>query len=133
MAHREPVGAAPQQCDQVRLHVFTGGPDEVRAQIAAAGVGDVMVAHPELSYLATLNLATRMDVLLLTDARTAGRHARNPYLPTQWADFAGSGTDMWTIVEPGSALARKKARYQSPLGDVAAMRTQLAAMIEDHR
>ena len=127
------AGLTAHQRDRLRLHVFTAGPDEVRAQIAASGVGDVMVAHPELPYLSTLNLASRMDVLLLTDARTAGRHPRNPYLPTQWSDFAGSGTDVWAIVEAGSALARKKARYQSPLGDVAAMRTQLAAMIEDHR
>ena len=127
------AGLTREQCDRIRVHVFTAAPDEVRAQIAAAGVGDVVVANPEVSYLATLNLASRMDVVLLNDARTLGRHARNPYLPSQWSDFAGSGTDVWAVVEPGSVLADKKVRYRSPLGDVAAMRTQLAAMIEDHR
>jgi len=122
----------PEQRGMVRLHVFTVQPEELRAAANAAGLGGVIVANPYVSYLGALNLATRMDVLLINDASTVGLHARNPYLPSKWADYAGSGTDVWAIVEPGSVLSGKKSRYQSRIGDVDAARAQLVAMIEDH-
>ncbi len=122
----------PQQRSVVRLHVFTVQPDELTAAAEAAGLSGVIIARPYVSYLGALNLATRMDVLLINDASTVGLHSRNPYLPSKWADYAGSGTDVWAIVEPGSVLSSKKSRYQSRIGDVDGARAQLVAMIEDH-
>jgi glycosyltransferase involved in cell wall biosynthesis len=120
----------PQQRDRVRLHVFTAKPDE--AALAFAGLRGVIVANPFVSYLAALNLATRMDVLLVNDASTTGRYPRNPYLPSKWSDYAGTGSDVWAVVEPGSVLSGKKSRYQSRIGDVDAAHAQLVAIIKDH-
>ena len=121
-----------EQRARVRLHVFTSKPEELRAETTEAGLGGVIIANRYVSYLAALNLATRMDVLLVNDARTEGLHARNPYLPSKWSDYAGSNTDVWAITEAGSVLSTKKARYQSPLGDTDAARAELVAMLEDH-
>jgi len=123
---------APEQRERVRLHVFTAKPDELEAETVEAGLDGVIIANPYVSYLGSLNLATRMDVLLVNDARTEGLHAHNPYLPSKWSDYAGSDTDVWAITETGSVLSTKKARYQSSLGDVEAARAELAAMLEDH-
>jgi glycosyltransferase involved in cell wall biosynthesis len=125
-------GLTPEQRARVRLHVFTAKPDELEADTVEAGLDGVIIANPYVSYLGALNLATRMDVLLVNDARTEGLHARNPYLPSKWSDYAGSDTDVWAITEVGSVLSTKKARYQSPLGDAEAARAELATMLEDH-
>jgi glycosyl transferase family 2 len=118
--------------DRVRLHVFTPKPKELALAAESAELRGVIVANPFVSYLASLNLATRMDVLLVNDASTVGRYPRNPYLPSKWADYAGAGTDVWAVVEPGSVLSGKKSRYQSQIGDIEAAHAQLVAIIKDH-
>jgi glycosyltransferase involved in cell wall biosynthesis len=129
----EALGRLPEeQRDRVRLHVFTSKPDELTLAADSTGLRGVIIANPFVSYLAALNLATRMDVLLVNDASTTGRYSRNPYLPSKWADYAGTGTDVWAVVEPGSVLSGKKSRYQSRIGDVEATHAQLVAIIKDH-
>ena len=89
----------------ILLHVFTSKPDELTAELNGAGLSDVVRANPYVSYLEYLNLASRMDVLIVNDARTVGIYERNPYLPSKWSDYAGSGTAVWGIVESGSVLS----------------------------
>lgn len=118
--------------DRVRLHVFTSKPAELAEVAENSGLRGVIIANPFVSFLAALNLATRMDVLLINDARTVDLYPRNPYLPSKWSDYAGSGSEVWAVVEPGSVLSGKKSRYQSQIGDVDGARAQLDAIIEDH-
>ncbi len=99
------------------LHVFTSKPDELSAELADAGLADVVRANPYVSYLEYLNLASRMDVLIVNDARTIGIHDRNPYLPSKWSDYSGSGSAVWGIVEPGSVLSGQPLDHRSELGD----------------
>ena len=77
--------------DSILLHVFTSKPDELTADLTEAGLTDVVRANPYVSYLEYLDLASKMDVLIVNDARTLGIHERNPYLPSKWSDYAGSG------------------------------------------
>jgi len=100
------------------LHVFTSKPDVLTAELADGGLADVVRANPYVSYLEYLNLASRMDVLIVNDARTIGIHDRNPYLPSKWSDYAGSGTAVWGIVESGSVLSGQRLDHRSELGDV---------------
>ena len=102
----------------IALHVFTSKPDELRTELAEAGLTDVVTANPYVSYLEYLNLASRVDVLIVNDARTVGIHDRNPYLPSKWSDYSGSGTAVWGIVEPGSILSAQPLQHRSELGDV---------------
>ena len=113
----------------IALHVFTSRPDDLRAEVAEAGLSDVVIANPYVSYLEYLNLASRVDVLLVNDARTVGIHDRNPYLPSKWSDYRGSGTAVWGIVEPGSVLSKQPLQHRSELGDVAGALKVLAELI----
>ena len=82
------------------------------------GISDLVTIGPYVAYLAFLGLTTRFDCLLVNDAITAGTHARNPFLPSKWADYRGSGTAVWGIVEPGSALSREPLDHISRVGDI---------------
>lgn len=101
----------------VRLHVFTRRPKLVHQLAVELGIGDCVRAGRQVRYLEFLNLLTRLDCLLVTDAATAGSHARNPYLPSKWSDYRGSGVPVWGLVEPGSPLSRQPLDYSSPVGD----------------
>jgi hypothetical protein len=100
--------------------------------MAERGLSDVVVAAPYVPYLEFLNLTTRMDVLLVNDARTRGIHETNPYLPSKWSDYRGSGTDVWAVVEPGSVLSTQDVAYRSELGDVDDAVRVLRAIVRDH-
>ncbi|GAA4701374.1 glycosyltransferase [Nocardioides conyzicola] len=117
---------------RLRLHVFTPQPEELDIAVRDAGLNGVIIANSYVPYLEALNLATRMDALIINDATTVGMHSLNPYLPSKWSDYAGSGSDVWAIVEPGSVLSKKKTRYQSRIGDAHAAHEQLVAIIKDH-
>ncbi|MFC6341163.1 glycosyltransferase [Nocardioides hankookensis] len=117
----------------LRLHVFTAEPEELTLAAQNAGLNGVIIANSYVPYLEALNLAARMDALIINDANTVGMHSRNPYLPSKWSDYAGSGSDVWAIVEPGSVLSEKKSRYQSRIGDAEAAQEQLVAIIKDHQ
>lgn len=103
---------------RVRLHVFTNDPDALAEQLVGGGLDGVVLPHAYVPYLDFLHLATQLDVLVVNDAATAGTHPVNPYLPSKWSDYAGSGTPVWTVVEPGSVLSGLEAAYSSRLGDV---------------
>lgn len=103
---------------RVRLHVFTGNPAKLEKQIRAARLDDVVVVRPYRPYLQFLNLTTAFDCLLVNDARTASSHSANPYLPSKWSDYRGSGTPVWGIVEDGSPLSREPLDHVSAMDDV---------------
>jgi len=100
---------------RVQLHVFTTGPEEVAAGVAAAGLGDVVRVNGYRPFLEFLHLTTRFDVLLVNDADHEGI---NPYLPSKLSDYLGSGSDIWAISQPGSVLSRQDLAYRSSLHDV---------------
>ncbi len=120
----------PAERTKVRLHVFTSDPATLSQELEAHGLTDVVTANPYVSYFAFLELTTRMDVLLVNDARTRDHYDVNPFLPSKWSDYAGSGSDVWAVVEEGSILSTMPTAYRSPLGDpgaaVAAVRRMLA-------
>lgn len=115
--------------DRLRLHVFTNTPGALRTRAAALRVQDLVAINPYVPYLEFLNLATRFDWLIVNDAATAGTHPCNPYLPSKWSDYRGSGTPVWGLVEPGSPLSRQPLHRTTPLGDVAAARDFLDSLV----
>lgn len=114
---------------QVLLHIFTSKPDELQAELELAGLTDVVRANSYVNYLEYLNLATRADVLIVRDAKTVGIHGLNPYLPSKLADYAGSGTAIWGIVEAGSVLSHQQLDYRCEIGDVDAAAAILAELV----
>ncbi len=122
---------APVERAKIRLHVFTGDPATLAKELSAHALTDVVIANPYVSYFVFLELTTRMDVLLVNDARTRDHYDINPFLPSKWSDYAGSGSDVWAIVEEGSILSTMPTSYRSPLGDSAAAVAELRRMLAD--
>lgn len=122
------AGDDPGTGERVRLHVFTTKPDELDRRARELGVAGLVRVGPYLRYLEFLRLTRELDCLVVNDAATGGRHGRNPYLPSKWADYRGSGTPVWGIVEPGSPLSGEPLDYASPVGDVAAAREVLSVI-----
>lgn len=115
----------------LRIHVFTSKPDEVQADMRRHELGDVIVARQYVPYLQFLNLTTRFDVLMVNDAATKAHHPVNPYLPSKWSDYSGSGRPIWAIVEPGSMLSGFETKYTSELGNVSSARKVLEQLVAD--
>lgn len=114
--------------DEVCLHVFAGRPEQVDAEVRRRGLEDCVRSGPFLGYLEFLALCRRMDVLLVSDAVTQGLLATNPFLPSKWSDYRGSGTPVWGMVEPGSVLDSQPLHHRSPV-DHASAAVQVLAQI----
>src|SRR5699024_11877319 len=89
----------------VKLHVFTNSTRQVKSQIFSNGLEDIVEVNPYLRYFAFLSASKEFDYLMLSDARTGEYKRRNPYLPSKFSDYIGSGTKIWVQYEPGSTLA----------------------------
>ena len=104
------------QRSRIRLHLFAGEHDKLRPRIRRLGLQDVVRVGPFVNFLDFLALTRRMDVLLVSDAMTSGLLPSNPFLPSKWSDYRGSGTPVWGVVEPGSVLDSHDLAYRSPVG-----------------
>lgn len=109
----------PQERARLRLHFFTSKPTDVEERAVAFGVREIVRAHPYLPYLGFLRLTRRFDCLIVNDADTAVTHGVNPFLPSKYADYRGSGTPIWGLVEAGSPLSGEPLAHTSAIGDVA--------------
>lgn len=102
------------------LHLFTTSHQDLRQEVERRGLPDVVRVGGFVGYLDFLALARQMDVLLLSDALTQGTMPTNPYLPSKWSDYRGSGTTVWGLVEAGSVLASEPLDHRTPVGHVSA-------------
>ncbi|SOC58088.1 glycosyltransferase [Ornithinimicrobium cerasi] len=101
--------------DRLCLHVFAGQRDALEQEVARRGLEGAVRTGPFVGFLDFLALSARMDVLLVNDAVTSGLLSSNPFLPSKWSDYRGSGSQVWGIVEPGSILDRQPLSYRSPV------------------
>ncbi|NUO60988.1 MAG: glycosyltransferase [Hamadaea sp.] len=120
----------PEASARLRLHVFTSKPDDLRERSAELGIADRVQVGPYAGFLEFLNLTTRFDCLIVNDAVTGDTHTANPYLPSKWSDYRGSGTPVWGVVEEGSPLSRQPVAYRSVVGDVDAAVAVLRQLVD---
>ena len=88
---------------KVVLHVFTSKPDDMSSLIVKYG-GRLRVSS-QISHFEFLNLGSRMDYLVLTDAEFSGKV--NPFLPSKYADYLVTGTPIIAKVQSGSPLSHE--------------------------
>lgn len=101
------------------LHVFTSNPGDITEAKSKAASNVQIVAHNPLPYLEFLNAASKFDVLLVVDAATSGTVFEvNPFLPSKYADYVGSGSAVWAMYEEGSPLSFADVSYRSRLNDI---------------
>ena len=113
------------------LHIFTPRPKRTRRRLQEFGLRGRVRVRPAVDYLESLRLTRMVDVLLVNDANTRESYPCNPYLPSKWSDYVGSGTDIWAVVEEGSVLSGMNVKYRSVLGDVDGALGQLRRMIAE--
>lgn len=121
-----------EEQDHVELHIFTDKVAPATESVAALGLAHCVRVHEYVPYLEFLALTRRFDALLLADARVAGNHGVNPYLPSKVSDYAGSGTPIWALVENNSPLSRYPGITTTPIDDEHAKVAHLRALISQH-
>jgi len=99
------------------LDVFTTDQATIQRVVERNDLQGTVSIRPAVEYLEFLNLTTRYDCLVVEDAHTVDSHAANPYLPSKWSDYRGSGTPIWAFTEEGSTLSLAGTDYASRLGN----------------
>ncbi len=97
---------APDDRERLRLHVFTSATsgEDLTAVVDDRKLDKCVLVHPYAEFLEFLNLADKMDLLLVNDAVTPPNGTVNPFLPSKWSDYKGSTTPVWAVIEEGSSL-----------------------------
>ncbi|HSP60245.1 MAG TPA: hypothetical protein VLO09_04225 [Ornithinimicrobium sp.] len=128
------LAALPEDLrDRIRLTVHTEQGDKLGTAVAARGLERQVRVRPFVGYLDFLALSRRMDVLLLTDAITAGAFPQNPFLPSKWSDYRGSGRPVWGLVEAGSPLSDEPLDHRTPVQHTSAAVQVLAQIARTAR
>ena len=111
--------------------MFTPPERELTDLVEAGAVGDVVSVNAYLHYLEFLNLADRMDALLINDAVSPPGHT-SPFLPSKWSDYKGTATPVWGILEEGSSLDSVPGMaYRTPVEQSSAIQITLAEIVAD--
>lgn len=92
----------------IYIHVYTNNLEEINEYIIENKLLDIVKVNEYVDYFSFLNLCSNFDVLLVNDATTNNKISINPYLPSKYSDYSGSGTSIWAIIEDGSSLSYEK-------------------------
>jgi hypothetical protein len=118
--------------NRYKLHIFTSETAFITQSISNFKMKDNIIINNSLPYLEFLNLSTKFDVLIITDAHTQNYFEINPYLPSKLADYIGSGSDIWSISEKGSVLYNNEnIKYKSTLGDFLSSKYMINKIIKE--
>jgi hypothetical protein len=114
----------------VALDVYTDQNERLHQVIMDQALGDTVKVRPTVGYLQFLNLTTKYDCLVVEDAITSQTHPENPYLPSKWSDYRGSGTAVWAFTEPNSTLSSLAPEYETHLGDTMGAVATLTELVD---
>lgn len=106
---------------KIRLHIFSNRSEDVRAEAARLGIAPLVYTQGYLSYMEFLNATQAFDILLVSDVERGEGLEMNPFLPSKYSDYVGSGSDIWALVDEGSPLSTKHVAFRSPVGNSAAI------------
>ena len=121
----------PDQAEKIVLHVFS--PDTEGASMGQLIHRGNIVNHKPLSYLEFLSACKRFDALVVVDTATLGTsYEKNPFLPSKLSDYIGSGTPVWSMVEPGSPLSKASTPFVSRLGSPKQAAEELIQIVALH-
>ena len=113
----------PDQRERLRLHIFTQPTATLREVVEGMGLQDTVKVEEFLPFLQFLEIAQRMDILLVVDYPLPVGAERNPFLLSKWGDYRGSGTPVWGILEESSVLSSTDdpaLQFRTPVGHATA-------------
>lgn len=125
------VNLRPDIRARLRVHIFCNKPVEFREEVRRYGLGGNVIVNSYLSYMEFLNASTMFDALIVKDVASAGDFERNPFLPSKYSDYRGSGASVWGIVEGSSPLSERQLDYVSRVGDGVGATATLEAIVRD--
>ena len=102
--------------DRLQFNLFTHEPDKAAERINSEYPEVIVECRGYLGYLDFLSSLEALDILLVVDAQL-GDGKINPFLPSKYADYAGSETPIWAVVEGGSPLEGMPVELRSYLDD----------------
>lgn len=112
------------EAERPTLHVFSNADASTGADVPG------VYLHPTLNYLEFLNALTQFDALLVVDTDTSGTsYVKNPFLPSKYSDYKGSGVPVWAMVEAGSPLDGEGLEFASTLGSAAEAQSVLRRLL----
>ncbi|WP_091699766.1 hypothetical protein [Methanobrevibacter gottschalkii] len=103
--------------DKIKLYFFTSRAELLKVATGSLKISNNIIIEKPLKYFEFLNATTKFDILLINDTITKGHFKVNPYLPSKYSDYIGSGSDIWGICEEDSILSKKELKYKSSMTD----------------
>ena len=116
--------------DKFMIHIFTNNPEGFKRSVTGLVDEGCLNINPQVNFLEFLNLTTKFDCLIVTDQKTKQSKPSNPFLPSRFCDYVGSGTDIWGICEEGSALSLQDMKYKSDIYDSLSIQNSFVEIIE---
>lgn len=119
---------------KVKLHLFISDDEDggnLNNVIKNLDIHKDIIINDKVPLFEFLNITTKLDVLLVNDTLTKGYFKVNPFLPSKYSDYLGSGNDIWAICEENSVLDRLDIKYKSYIDDYQSTREALYSIIED--
>ncbi|MBF0580794.1 glycosyltransferase [Corynebacterium sp. ED61] len=105
----------------IHFYIFTSSVEQVQALVPEP-LREMVTVSAGLPYLSFLATSAAFDVLFVGDAVTEGTFINNPFLPSKYADYRGSGARIWAHVEPGSPLSMEDVDLKSTIGNAGEIR-----------
>ncbi|MFZ2726067.1 MAG: glycosyltransferase [Methylococcaceae bacterium] len=107
---------------KIKLYIFTNQLDEVQQASITYHIEACIEARPYVGYLEFLAVTKQFDCLIVNDAETLGTKEFNPYLPSKYSDYLGSGMPIWILYEQGSILSQMDVyAYRSEIANIEAI------------
>ncbi len=119
---------------KIKLHLFISDDEDgknLKKIIKGLDIHEDIIFNEKVSLLEFLNLSTKLDVLIVNDTLTKGYFDVNPFLPSKYSDYLGSGNDIWAICEEYSVLDSLDIKYKSYIDDYQSTKDTLYKIIQD--
>lgn len=124
------MNAPAQVRHKIRLHIFSNKAEEVKENVRAMGLGALVYSNPYLSYMEFLSATQLFDVLFVNDVQRDANLPINPFLPSKYSDYLGSGKAIFGLVDEGSPLSKMILEYKAPVGNAPAVIAELQKMVD---
>jgi hypothetical protein len=117
---------------KLKFHFYISNHEFLKEITQDLEISENLVLKNTIDYLDFLNLIKKFDVLMVNDIITEDCYDFNPYIPSKYFDYLGSGRDIWTISEKNSVLSTKDAKYKSNIQDFKTNYDALIKILEDN-